>query len=473
MPYRVTFVLGSFDGDRQDETRKVLRHQSLYECLAALTRIDLHIILAAKGKIPKLYDSGIRYRMEPPGQEDWLDVLAALSAHRAEKEGGPQATIDCFPKGTLLLRDDYELVKIEDIKPGDRIWGYKDWTTVEKTWYKGTLPVDAIQLNNGSVMQLTGDHKVYVARCPVHRTWKCSRYGCSCQVSEREIERIRVSELAPMDVLIQPDRLPFGKGEMDPGRAYIEGLYIADGWSSTNTSFFISGQDGCPKEAQKREVESICDRLDVGTTWGRKAIGVYDREWSLRMHLMGQRAREKHFLSLDMNEETALESLRGVMADSKTHNDKQRGWTFTTTSRLLATQVRILQKMAGRTCSTMYIENHGGLGKNPIYRLGVRDPLGKKDKLLRVKEIAREVAEVPCYDIQTSDHYVYLPEHDVTVSNCEDLCCWRAAELQAEGIAAHPVFVWRKIEDGSHLYHIVVRYPDGRIEDPSRRLGMK
>ncbi len=95
MPYRVTIVLGSFDGDRHDDIRKVLRHQSLYECLAALTRINLHTILAYKGKIPKLYDSGIRYRMEPPGQEDWLDVLACLSAFRDEQNGGKQATIDC------------------------------------------------------------------------------------------------------------------------------------------------------------------------------------------------------------------------------------------------------------------------------------------------------------------------------------------------------------------------------------------
>jgi hypothetical protein len=52
------------------------------------------------------------------------------------------------------------------------------------------------------------------------------------------------------------------------------------------------------------------------------------------------------------------------------------------------------------------------------------------------------------------------------------LACWRAAELQAQGIAAHPVFVWRKMKNGSHLYHIVVRWPDGRLEDPSKRLGM-
>lgn len=473
MPYRVTFVLGSFDGDRKSEARKILRHKTLYECLDALTRIDLHEILAAKGKVPFLYESGVRYKAEPEGQEDWLDVLSCLEAHKAEKEGGPAATIDCFPKGTLLLRDDYELVPVEDIKVGDRIWGRDDWTTVENTWYKGILPVDAIRLNNGSVVQLTSDHKMYVARCPKHGQHLDDGYGCSCPVSDREVSRVRVGELQPKDVLVQPKRIPFGKQEMDVDRAYVEGLYVADGWSSNNSSFFISGQDGCPKELQKKEVEEACKRLGIDTTWHRKSINVLDKEWTLRMHLMGTHAPEKRLLSLDLGEAAAIATLRGVMADSKKHDDKQRGWTFTSTSKVLATQVRVLQRMVGRSTSVMYIEDHGGLGKNPIWRVGVRDPKGKSEKLLRVKEVAENVSEAPCYDIQTSDHYVYLPEHDVTVSNCEDLACWRAAELQAQGIAAHPVFVWRKMQNGSHLYHIVVRWPDGRLEDPSRRLGMK
>ena len=38
----------------------------------------------------------------------------------------------------------------------------------------------------------------------------------------------------------------------------------------------------------------------------------------------------------------------------------------------------------------------------------------------RVTGIDHGVAEVECYDLTTTDHYVYLPEADVTVSNCDD-----------------------------------------------------
>lgn len=60
------------------------------------------------------------------------------------------------------------------------------------------------------------------------------------------------------------------------------------------------------------------------------------------------------------------------------------------------------------------------------------------------------------------------------IGDCEDLACWRAAELRVRyGIQAVPTFIWKKRSNGGYLYHILVKYPDGRIEDPSRTLGMR
>lgn len=70
--------------------------------------------------------------------------------------------------------------------------------------------------------------------------------------------------------------------------------------------------------------------------------------------------------------------------------------------------------------------------------------------------------------------------------DCEDLACWRAAELQQRGVAAQAFASFKERTDDngkSHrLYHIRVRYkrPDPKapggfrlvVEDPSRRLGM-
>ena len=55
--------------------------------------------------------------------------------------------------------------------------------------------------------------------------------------------------------------------------------------------------------------------------------------------------------------------------------------------------------------------------------------------------------------------------------DCEDLACWRAAELRRQGVFARPYIKWRRVGN-SWRYHALVRLPDNRIEDPSLALGM-
>lgn len=259
-------------------------------------------------------------------------------------------------------------------------------------------------------------------------------------------------------VVATPTRIPFGQEIVDPDRAYIEGLYLSDGWCSKNTSFEISGQDGCPKEAQKREIEAICTRFGIRTRWARKYISVKDKAWTQRVQQMGHRAPQKRALSIDLDEGAAGALLRGIMADSG--RNSSRGRTFTTTSRELFLQTRLLHKMFGAACSERYIVDHGGLGTNPIWRLGIRDPgENRAQKLLRVKEINRRVFSLPVWDISTDDHYVYLPEADVTVSNCDDYVVVLGSLLQAVGYPVRLRVVQTKdSDDWDHIY-LLVRIP--------------
>lgn len=59
--------------------------------------------------------------------------------------------------------------------------------------------------------------------------------------------------------------------------------------------------------------------------------------------------------------------------------------------------------------------------------------------------------------------------------DCKDFTAMRVAELRASGIRAAVDVTDRLITgpDGrTTMYHVRVRFPDGRIEDPSRMLGM-
>jgi len=378
-----------------------------------------------------------------------------------------------------------QIVPVDHVEVGDRIWGLNDWSTIEAKIFKGDLSVDAVHMNNGSTLTLTPDHHVYVAECKRHGNSDHLAKPCSCPMSDRVEQRVRVSELRSGMALWTPNRIPFGESDLDPDRAYVEGLFVADGWSDQVSRFCISGADGKPKEIQKQEVKRICERLKIATRWHKKYIAVNDREWTLRMQQMGHGAPNKHVLDLNFGEAQAAALLRGVMADSG-NNTNGPSRTFSTTSRLLAAQVRVLHKMFGVSTSYRYLEDHGGLGDHPIYRIGVRHMQSFQGrKILRVKGVSRSIRKVPCWDIQTTDHKVYLPEHDVTVSQCDDLAAWRVAELRVRGSADYPngepaQFMLRKfVRPGKPLlYHVLVKraptkaHPKGWIEDPSKILGM-
>lgn len=57
--------------------------------------------------------------------------------------------------------------------------------------------------------------------------------------------------------------------------------------------------------------------------------------------------------------------------------------------------------------------------------------------------------------------------------DCEDLGAWRSAELNAKyHVKAHPYIKMRQMPNGYWRAHVLVRWPDGKIEDPSAKLGM-
>lgn len=55
------------------------------------------------------------------------------------------------------------------------------------------------------------------------------------------------------------------------------------------------------------------------------------------------------------------------------------------------------------------------------------------------------------------------------LGDCEDLACWRAAELRVRAGEPATAVAIRVPRVG---WHIVVRRADGSIEDPSKKLGM-
>ena len=57
-------------------------------------------------------------------------------------------------------------------------------------------------------------------------------------------------------------------------------------------------------------------------------------------------------------------------------------------------------------------------------------------------------------------------------ADCDNVATWRAAELRQAGIKASPYITWKRRLDGGSTYHVLVRWPDNTLEDPSLLLGM-
>jgi len=111
-----------------------------------------------------------------------------------------------------------------------------------------------------------------------------------------------------------------------------------------------------------------------------------------------------------------------------------------------ATSATLTAAMQGLTALNYIILGRRKLP--PIYQSGVRyvrEPPGR-EHWLRADEV---------YEDGEGD--------------CEDLATWRAAELRRKGIPAMAIAK----RSGRRKFHAIVVFPDGTIEDPSRRLGMK
>ncbi len=60
------------------------------------------------------------------------------------------------------------------------------------------------------------------------------------------------------------------------------------------------------------------------------------------------------------------------------------------------------------------------------------------------------------------------------IGDCEDLACWRVAELRNNGKVATPYIRYRPDPStGTLIYHVMVMRGNGQLEDPSKKLGMK
>jgi hypothetical protein len=72
------------------------------------------------------------------------------------------------------------------------------------------------------------------------------------------------------------------------------------------------------------------------------------------------------------------------------------------------------------------------------------------------------------------DNWQDIPETlGLGKGDCEDLGCWRIAELRVRAEEHATPFIKSREVENRTVVHIAVRRADGSVEDPSRLLGMR
>lgn len=484
----------TFDEDEHDEERHFAPIILALQAMIAVNEWHIRRALrrAEKGlgaPFPPLYASGVRYKEDPPGEENWKDCHAVL------KDGHG----DCVPLSTLVLRDDYATVPLYSLRPGDRIAGDGAWTQVQEVMSTGEKEILSFQLSNGCALRCSPEHRLF-------------------RDIDGAVEEVRARDVRISDDLVTPSLIPMAGDEglawpksllplSAEDRAWLLGVFVADGWvdggnrTDTVCRASISGRDRKPKEAQKRRVEVLMQSIGIATRWHEKYIAINDRPIAEFFAKCGKHAPEKHLDSLCFaSAATVRAALEGLAADAsfETREDKTPGLVYGTTSHQLVLQLRVLYRMLGISVSVRRVDDHGGFGDNPIYRVTPRlftaagQAVRRDKKFARVRAIADGGIEL-CGDITTDSGKFWLPESDVLVHNCDRLCAWRVAELRAAGIPAEPLIKWQQVpknvmismghpadmvpEDGISMVHVLVGHPgwqedESLVEDPSKLLGM-
>ena len=326
---------------------------------------------------------------------------------------------DCLPGDTLLVTPQ-GLRRIDEMRPGELIHDGSSWTPVLHWWDKGELPVSHFKLNNRNVLRCTDDHRLF----------------CVTRAASGEHVELRAAEVQEGDLLLQPRQFDAGVEHLDPDHALILGAYLAEGWWDENKSAFCIA--GVPEGKGLRErVLAAAERLGV-----RDQLYVHPRYIGFRKEhawLVAGCGKEgaafKRLPHLNFDLDTVRVIVGAMEAGDGGYATNGVNMVYSTASRELAFQYRVLKRMLGHSTSLkcMTAEEHGGAGSLPLWRITVRSTHQKRP-WAKVKEVRRAAETRRVYDIETGSGRIYLPETDLVVHNCDDFSAFGCAALMSVGI---------------------------------------
>lgn len=402
------------------------------------------------------YVCNVEYRLDPDGIGDTEEVpVDMFSTVELTLESG---TGDCFPEGTLVLREDGAMVPIEAICEGECIHDGTSFVEVTKTWKPKRKPMVRLGLNNGDTIRLSEDHHVW--RVPRTSKGTSGRYA--------EAERVRVCDVRLGDDLLQPREFGGGSVELDPDDAFLLAMYVTEGWGGYDGKVdeskrpgrigFAGVRDG---KGLREELERIFEERGIHFQGAERQVTVRSKSLPhIDCRELGRTALHKRLPHMNWGPKTAAILLDVMERADGGWSTSGKTMVYSSVSYELALQYRVLARMHGYSASMTCLTNHGGAGRNPIYRV-TRRADHQSRPWARVKSLLLEPEPTRCYDITTETSKVYLPESDTIVSQCDDQVVTMGALLKALGFQVKARVVSTNKEFWEHVY-LAVGLPKGR-----------
>jgi len=322
-------------------------------------------------------------------------LMELVKLHRFAELRFVSGSRDCLPAGTRLLKPDGNTISIENIEIGGEIIGGEGKPVrILNKIHKPMLKCRGLKFGTASKPLVCSDSHKFLSSTKQGKKWS----------------KKSADELNLYDEIEQLGKLNISDSSCkDYSWGYLAGLYLGDGWIDHNR-MFVAGRG--IKEKNKEWVlsylgEKNCELLPRWIIIRNKDLVDEFR------NLFGTGSYTKRFLKHNFSEECVRGILDGWKCDA---NERDNSLVYSTVNYDLALSLRVLHRILGIQVSIIKVDDHGGFGFNPIYRVGVRRI---KNQKVFVHDILDE-DYVDCWDISTTDGKIYLVEQDVVTFNCDD-----------------------------------------------------
>lgn len=374
-------------------------------------------------------------------------------------------TGDCFA-GYEEIYTQEGIKRIDEIAVGDLVLSYdfKNREYVYKPviahWAKGPLQVYRIHFRNGQHLDVSRDHPMWVRVGQKESIYE-KTYASNIDLTRWWKRKVPIAVKIPYT----PSTPRFEK------ELYrVVGHFIAEGW--------VSGKVGSSGYELTEDIIPILERHEIPFSEGRNGSGVPMVNFlrsDFKEYLRGLKTS-----SFDINlyeelitlpEEYLEELLYGMWLGDGTKNigknQANKEWVYSTSSPKLASDIQRIGLHLGRTFHIWKQDRHGGVGKQPIYRItyNPESHFLKSYEYEGLSEVSishiEPLEEVPMYDLTVEDTHTVVMKNGIVTHQCEDGAIMLYALMRKNGFSDDQLFITAgDVKGGGHCYLVYVSKED-------------